>query len=98
MISSPHVISLYPIPELQLLGHNLLPCQRENVQILIFYQFQRYRIGGNVQDLLGISVITIGNGKIYLTIQVIRVVNEEDFVAVDVALSETCNGGIRMKL
>ncbi len=52
----------------------------------------------HVKHLLGICMITVGNSKINLTIQMISVVDEENFVVVDVVLRKTCYRGIRMSL
>lgn len=51
-----------------------------------------------MQHLLRIGVVAIGNGEINLTVQMIRVVNEENFIAVDVVLRKTGYRRIRMQI
>lgn len=75
----------------------MLSSQWKDAKIFILYDFQRYRIRGDVKHLFGIGVITVGYGEIHLAIQMIRIVNEGNLAIVQTALGETGYGGVWMK-
>lgn len=79
---------------LQLFRKNLLSCQREDVQELIFFHFQRDHVTVHVKYLLaGVmhAIADIKHDLPNLTAVTVEVVDEENVLVVDVILSEVVN-------